>query len=217
MSSPPATPLPAPTVAGTIAYAQTDVQFAGERPYTDISTVNTDGSGRKRLTWEDHPSWSPDGRKIACAQWRIEDPATLTVWVMNADGSGKVRLTKGTVHGGWPTWSPDGKRIVFYREVSPSRPGLIYVMNPDGSGMKAVGDGLEFVNNPGGAKYGGGLAWASDGRILTMRRRDVRRGGQVVGLNRTWTYEPPPVPHGGGQGFDSPAAHHRFAEKLPVG
>ena len=46
----PATPLPAPTVAGTIAYAQTDVQFAGERPYTDISTVNTDGSGRKRLT-----------------------------------------------------------------------------------------------------------------------------------------------------------------------
>ena len=53
---------------------------------------------------------------------------------MNADGSGKTRLTAGYE----PHWSPDGKRIVFTRFLGPPKYDVILVMNADGSDVKLV-------------------------------------------------------------------------------
>ncbi|MCX6374168.1 MAG: hypothetical protein NTX16_14060 [Actinobacteria bacterium] len=53
-----ATPLPAPTVAGTIAFVKMLKPATGYN--SDIYVVNTDGAGLKRLTddpwWEDYPT-----------------------------------------------------------------------------------------------------------------------------------------------------------------
>ncbi|MBI5576056.1 MAG: PD40 domain-containing protein [Deltaproteobacteria bacterium] len=55
------------------------------------------------------PVHSPDGSKIAFLSSTLHTPADL--WVMNADGSGKRRLTtRGVSHF---RWAPDGKTILF--------------------------------------------------------------------------------------------------------
>jgi TolB protein len=162
----PATPLPAPTVAGTIAFVKTVNVSAGAASQTDIYVVKTDGSGLVRLTdangMEEHPAWSPDGRKIAYSQTLGDYGQAAAIWVVNADGSRPVRLTPPAVHGVWPTWSPDGKRIAFAR-VMPSGSQYVYVMNADGSGIRAVGNKLELANQ----------TFAPDGRIIGMRDGEV--------------------------------------------
>jgi dipeptidyl aminopeptidase/acylaminoacyl peptidase len=56
--------------------------------------------------------WSPDGRRVAYT-------AGGQLWVVNADGSGRRRLT--TLNGGasGPVWSPTGDRIAFVSAVWP--------------------------------------------------------------------------------------------------
>ncbi len=133
---------------------------------SDIYVVNTDGTGLRRLTddpgWEEHPSWSPDGSKIAWVVGRVM-PCVATplprggaidpkIWVMNADGSGKVQLTRGSVRGVQPAWSPDGTQIAF---AEPNGDGFS-VVNADGTGLRQV------------ASQGGHPTWASDSEIVFL-------------------------------------------------
>jgi len=174
-------PLPTPTVAGTIAFER--VVTPGIEGNGDIYVVDTDGKDLKQLTddpaWEESPSWSPDGSKIAWVVGEGIDPditpsfdyqPTPTVWVMNADGSGKVQLTRGRVHGDHPTWSPDGRQIAFLRYWPKKE--AICVINADGSGLRRVtpttstvltGYGYEMF------KWYVSPTWGSDGRIYYVQ------------------------------------------------
>ena len=62
--------------------------------FQDVSSINADGTGLRRLTrspWpEFQPTLSPDRRFIA---YRSEPHEYPQLWVMNADGSGQHRLT----------------------------------------------------------------------------------------------------------------------------
>jgi Tol biopolymer transport system component len=82
------------------------------------------------------PRWSRDGRRIAFLAYSISSPTGPEgdgIFVMNADGSGRRRVTS---IGNAPVWSPDGRRIAF--EVNRSELGLpgggsdIYVVEIDG-------------------------------------------------------------------------------------
>jgi Tol biopolymer transport system component len=59
----------------------------------------------ERITRGDQPAWSPDGRQIAFV-------LSGSVFVVEADGRGRRRLTRGP-GASWPAWSPDGKRIAY--------------------------------------------------------------------------------------------------------
>ena len=94
----------------------------------DIWTVNPDGTGATNLTNSpaDHdtdPSWSPDGTKIAfasdhdadrpCSGNPLGPPCNYEIYVMNADGSGRSRITHSFETDTHPRFSPDGTKIAY--------------------------------------------------------------------------------------------------------
>lgn len=85
-----------------------------------IESINAaDGSARTTLASVAdpagvfNPEYSPDGTKILYEVRATADWASNELWLMNADGSGKTRLTNDSVWEGFPTWSPDGRKILF--------------------------------------------------------------------------------------------------------
>jgi Tol biopolymer transport system component len=72
-----------------------------------VYVVGVGGGTPQRLTGNETdraPAWSPDGRRIAFASqaWKNGHWGLAFVSVMNADGSGRTRLTPGA----WPSWQP---------------------------------------------------------------------------------------------------------------
>jgi TolB protein len=75
----------------------------------EICRITADGSGFRRLTdndaYDDSPSWSPNGAYIAFASNVSGD---FEVYLMRADGSGKVNLTQSPDRDDRdPDWTPD--------------------------------------------------------------------------------------------------------------
>ena len=107
--------------------------------------------------------WSPDGQKIAFAAIVVQpDRLTSDVYVMNADGSGKARLTSDPSGEGGLAWSPDGQKIAFARGGAGGN-SEIYVMNVDGSEQRRLTS----------EAWGGELAWSPRGnKIAFVSRRD---------------------------------------------
>ena len=60
--------------------------------------------------YDTHPSYSPDGSRIAFVSTA---DGNSEIYLMNADGSGILRLTRDPAEDIQPSWSPDGKRIIF--------------------------------------------------------------------------------------------------------
>ncbi len=81
------------------------------------------------------PVWSPSGDRVAMVS---TDPGNDEIYVINADGSGLLRLTNNTWE--WdkhPTWSPDGEYILFYSNRDSGRRQL-WIMESDGSNQRLL-------------------------------------------------------------------------------
>jgi Tol biopolymer transport system component len=152
----------------------------------EIGVMDADGSNMIRLTnngyRDDHPSWSPDGRKIVFASDRDGEGSLLDdvpngnytgsyvdlvgdreIYVMDPDGSNVVRLTYDNWSNSSPAWSPDGKKIAFNSE----RDGIVVIclMNADGSNVNCLQNNDAIVN---GFKHAFGPAWSPDGNWIAF-------------------------------------------------
>jgi Tol biopolymer transport system component len=84
----------------------------------DIYTMNTEGKEVLRLTKADsqdrNPRWSRDGKKIAYVS--TGQDGIGTIMVMNADGSGQLKISDPASISvvSRISWSPDGSQIIFY-------------------------------------------------------------------------------------------------------
>jgi TolB protein len=103
-----------------------------------------------------NPVWSPDGSKIAFHGSR--DGGDHEIYVVNADGTGRVNVTNSPGSETIPVWSPDGSKIGF----TSLRDGNaeIYVINPDGTGL------VNLTNSPAYDEYG--QAWSPDGSKIAF-------------------------------------------------
>ena len=57
-----------------------------------------------------HPAFSPDGKRIAFVSY---SDGNYEIYVMHADGSGLLRITRDPAQDLSPAWSTDGNRLVF--------------------------------------------------------------------------------------------------------
>jgi Tol biopolymer transport system component len=113
--------------SGKAAYPGTNGKIAYVAHGHQIFSANADGSGATALnsppaeTQNFEPAYSPDGSRIAFMQYN--DSGESALWVMNADGSGPVRLhTDFSAEGQEPTeweanYSPPGEPATTIPEV----------------------------------------------------------------------------------------------------
>jgi dipeptidyl aminopeptidase/acylaminoacyl peptidase len=184
------------------------VRDAGFFGLFEIFVMDADGGNPTRLTHSDpyagtlnatEPAWSPDGSRIAFT-WTVSSPNVITdeeIFLMNADGSGLVRLTHNDTSfvqptDSSPTWSPDGSRIAFhsFRDGSSD----VYTMRPDGTGLTRVtGDGPDHYP-----------AWSPDGtKIAVANQRSEYPGYEIVLVGADGSGETR-VTHGGGSSSFNP-------------
>jgi Tol biopolymer transport system component len=85
---------------------QAQVEKAGPGGKCNLATHElTDNN-----VYDAEDAFSPDGKWICFTSYENKN---LDVYVMKADGSGKVRITTAEGYDGGPFFSPDGKRLVY--------------------------------------------------------------------------------------------------------
>ena len=139
----------------------------------DIYTMNPDGSDVRQLTdepgYDGGPFFSPDGTKIvyrarhpeseeelADYQRLLADnlirPGILDIYVMDADGSNRLRLTNNGAANFAPFFHPSGEKVIFasnlHEPIRNSRNFDLFMVNLDGTGLEQVTFSDEFESFP---------------------------------------------------------------------
>jgi TolB protein len=164
------------------------IVFTSERAGSaDLYRIHPDGTGLERLTdepaYDDQGGFSPDGKQIVFVSTRGGGRANL--WVLDVASHQAKALTSGDGGDFRPSWSPDGQWIAFSSDRdSDLRPAKgrwerlhlvdIYVIRPDGSGLKRISQHGDFCGSP---------KWTRDSKsvvaycMLAQDTWDFRFGG----------------------------------------
>ena len=79
----------------------------------DLASGRIDQLTSGRNHHDQHPRWSPDGRRIAFLSSR---GGNFDIYVMDADGTNVSRITDHPANDFDPQWMPDGQSLIFSSE-----------------------------------------------------------------------------------------------------
>lgn len=139
-----------PTVDGCKGCPQTlwRVPATGGTPWQLTSHGN-----EATAPFDDSPTWSPDGTRIAFQRSGASTPLRLFA-VPSAGGPAQVLPAQGGV--GWPVWGPE---LIAFVDTSLPKIG-VKTLNPVTGAGRTVATG--------GPYEVGGLAWSADGRLAYL-------------------------------------------------
>jgi TolB protein len=171
------------------------IGFTSEREGSaDVYRVRANGTGLERLTdspaYDDQAAFSPDGSQVVFVTTRAG--GTADVWILDLSTRKARPLTSGPGGDFRPSWSPDGKWIAFSSDRGSTLPrekgaqwwvhlqiADIYLIHPDGSGLKRLSDRGNFCGSP---------KWTRDSRRVIV---------YCMSAEETHTYRVPPRPSQG--------------------
>lgn len=140
------------------------ITLSGTQGNLDIELVKADGSGLKKLagdhgklSHQDWPAWSPDGRRFA---FTSTHDGNQELYTAKADGSAITRLTQSPGIDAHPCWSPDGQSIAF---ATDRWGGLeLASIRPDGSGLARLTRSRGLDDYPAYSPDGSRLAFVTN-------------------------------------------------------
>ena len=150
-------------------------------------------TGRRTLLLRNarYGRWSPNGERLAYVSvpTRCEEFPCQDLYVANADGSGRRRLTSRAENAGeyTPAWSADGQRIVFASDRNYPYGGSLelYSIRPDGSCLTwltngtATSFGPAFEPTPGLSTDPGGCGAIAREPLIETDTSEVARYDEV--------------------------------------
>jgi len=139
--------------------------FDPESSTFEVQIANVDGSNRRTLiTGAHHPSFSPDGTKLAV---KSVQQNYLGLRVLSVDGGDFVGVTDHAEDGS-PVWSPDGAQLAFSSNRHGDRRWRVYT-------MKAYGEDEDNSIAEGTSPY-----WSPDGYRIAYKGCDIT--GALCGI-----------------------------------
>ncbi|HEY2151844.1 MAG TPA: hypothetical protein VGH34_13620, partial [Vicinamibacterales bacterium] len=134
----------------------------------DLFRVKPDGTALERLTdspaYDDQAAFSPDGKSLVFVTTR--SGGTSNLWTLEIATRRARPLTSDAGGNYRPSWSPDGQWIAFSSSRGTTltfahgrwehvQYADVYVIHPDGTGLKQIGDHGAFCGSP---------KWSADSR-----------------------------------------------------
>ncbi len=137
--------------------------------------VDPDGEGFRTLASTDDAlethcgfAWSPDGERLACENFGVDDPNLNGIYSVRAtDGGDLTRITSIPDGDDLPgDYSPDGRQLVFMRLEAGGKVG-IFVSNLDGTGLRQISGPDQLIDET----FGG--SWSPDGSQILFVARET--------------------------------------------
>lgn len=153
----------------------------------DIYTIPADGGEPQRQTFSDsyaeHPSWSPDGTKIAYQG--LGHFYRTSIFILDIENRENSRLGPDSTNNFYPDWSPDGSKIAYYSETE--NEAAIWIIPISGEMPTKLTKNVDEARNPAWSPDGFKIAFSTPGGIgVVSTEGELLRLTSVHGKYPVW-------------------------------